>query len=145
MTLNDIINRIDFAPGAKTTYVAALLLLVAALQWFGIITPEQFDTAVSTFIAPALAVTLGLKVVRKEASPLVTGAGLAVAAAAAASLVLGGCVLTVGPEGRYISADLDPGVCLAANAGSYIGVAFGFCTEGGASTETLEASDTDEE
>lgn len=147
MTLNDVIAKFDIAPGAKTTIVAALILAVSALQWTGLLSSqaELLDVVQKKFLIPALAVTLGLKVVRPEGSPLVTGSGLAAAAAVAATLGLIGCTfaLQIGPEGRYVnqSSEFKPGVCLAAEVGDWVRTGLGNCTETGASTETLEHPD----
>ncbi len=147
MTLNELIAKIDIAPGAKTTVVAAALLIASAVKWLEPlgVDPALVDWVINNLIIPALAITLGLKIVRSESSPLVTSGGLAAAAAAAAGLFLSGCLLSIGPEGRYLQAELDPGVCLAANAGEYLSAGLGFCTEEGASTDSLEGADPPDE
>lgn len=142
MNLNQLIKKIDVAPGVKTTVVAALILFVSVMDYFGLvdrISAGLGATIINVYLIPALAITLGLKVIRPEGSPLITGSGLAIAAAAATSLFLSGCVFSVGPDGSYLHGELDPGVCMAANAGEYLNVGLGFCTAEGASTETLDA------
>lgn len=147
MTLNDLIAKIDLVPGAKTTVVSALILIVSILDWFGLVDRISVGlggTIINSYLIPALAVTLGLKVVRPEGSPLLTSGGLAVAAAAAAGLFLSGCLLSMGPDGKYMHAELDPGVCLAVTATQNLKLGFGFCTEDGASTDTLDEQMPDE-
>ena len=129
--MNDILGKIDVLPGGKTTVGAFLLLAVSVLKGLEVIDGAQFTMA-ATWIGAAFGVTLAAKAVRNVPSGGVSAAGLAVGAAAATALVLGGCALSIGDQGKYVRTSLANGFCTSGK-GLGLEVQFGLCGEQGES------------
>ena len=132
----------DWIPGngSKTIIGASILFAAWVGQQLGYVTPELFNN-VATFVGGAFGVTLALKIPRQAAKALAKTAGLVLV-----MFLATGCATVLGPRSDpWVDLVFDPGVCLSIRNTALGDASFGFCTEGGASTDVLDNTGGDGE